>query len=448
MPPPDPTAKPVRAVVASSFGGQGWTSVLFDLVRQFTDGTLPNIPIKKTLVLLWKTLLVTLGGHAALKQDKEAARAAAGLPPSPPARAGAQPKPATTAPGGVKGSFPKPLPRGERAPGFPPKTSQANVDDFTARMNDTFYGYRDPVTKKPCPPPAVREALRVLEARKYTSLGEVQARQEAELEKAALMESRSAVIEHGRSGPVEDLYADQLPHMLRNSIALLRLVLAAMPGTANTAPDAQPWLALQGELRAGASPATVAEAAIDGMDEMRLKEVVLNAISSILLLMAKHFRLNHIYQFEHLCWTLMEARAVPLLLKLLNRPLDEYVWARSPSPAITARSPPPSLTKDLLGLSPRQVLQQPEPCRGDGAVQCVWVLEPRVDGRDLGLAGPVSVLNKSRPFPTFVAPAYWLQVGTTRRDAPPLMLLACPAPRPPGTGTCGPSSISCVSCTR
>lgn len=247
-------------------------------MRQFKDGALPTLPIKKLLVLLWKTLLITLGGFDDLTEAKRSARKEAGLPLSPAINPAVRPKPAT-APGGTKGAFPKPEPNlGATPHGFPPKASQADVDAYRAKMQSTFYGYMDPATRTVGPPPAAREALRVLEARVYTSLGSVQrAREEAIIRDARLLPT-VVLVEHGRTGPVEELYQDLLPEMQRTSIALLRIMLAALPQPPPQSParaamalQQHYWLTLQGELRPPGSAATVAEAAIDTMDELRLK---------------------------------------------------------------------------------------------------------------------------------------------------------------------------------
>lgn len=66
-----------------------------------------------------------------------------------------------------------------------------------------------------------------------------------------------------------------------------------------------------------------------GIDVNRHKEIIVKAVSAILLLLLKHFKLNHIYQFEFMSQHLVFANCIPLILKFLNQNLVAYTEAKN-----------------------------------------------------------------------------------------------------------------------
>ncbi|XP_067861396.1 striatin-interacting protein 1 homolog [Heptranchias perlo] len=65
------------------YNGEPFTVLLFSLVNKFCSGHTPHCPIKKVLLLLWKTVLFCLGGFEELQALKVEKRAKLGLPPLP-----------------------------------------------------------------------------------------------------------------------------------------------------------------------------------------------------------------------------------------------------------------------------------------------------------------------------------------------------------------------------
>lgn len=65
------------------------------------------------------------------------------------------------------------------------------------------------------------------------------------------------------------------------------------------------------------------------IDVNRHKEIIAKAVSAILLLLLKHFKLNHIYQFEFMSQHLVFANCIPLVLKFLNQNILAYIEAKT-----------------------------------------------------------------------------------------------------------------------
>jgi len=66
-----------------------------------------------------------------------------------------------------------------------------------------------------------------------------------------------------------------------------------------------------------------------GIDVNRHKEIIVKAVSAILLLLLKHFKLNHVYQFEFMSQHLVFANCIPLVLKFLNQNIIAYIEVKN-----------------------------------------------------------------------------------------------------------------------
>uniref|UniRef100_A0A665WEH6 Striatin interacting protein 2 n=1 Tax=Echeneis naucrates TaxID=173247 RepID=A0A665WEH6_ECHNA len=125
--------------------------------------------------------------------------------------------------------------------------------------------------------------------------------------------------------PAEMLYLGMLPNLSQYVIALLKLLLAAAP-TSKAKTDSINILA---DVLPEEMPITVLQSMKLGIDVNRHKEIIVKAISALLLLLLKHFKLNHIYQFEIVSQHLVFANCIPLILKFFNQNIMSYISAKN-----------------------------------------------------------------------------------------------------------------------
>uniref|UniRef100_A0A8C4VZF8 Striatin interacting protein 2 n=1 Tax=Gopherus evgoodei TaxID=1825980 RepID=A0A8C4VZF8_9SAUR len=109
------------------------------------------------------------------------------------------------------------------------------------------------------------------------------------------------------------------------NIALLKILLAAAP-TSKAKTDSINILA---DVLPEEMPITVLQSMKLGVDVNRHKEIIVKSISASLLLLLKHFKLNHIYQFEYVSQHLVFANCIPLILKFFNQNIMSYITAKN-----------------------------------------------------------------------------------------------------------------------
>ncbi|KAI5644394.1 hypothetical protein NE865_03501 [Phthorimaea operculella] len=438
--------KNFKEELGQPFGEELLPVKLLSMVTHLCAGTTPHFPMKKVLLLLWKVLLVYLGGSKELKERKARLRQKYGLPPltedtleiikgmrasSPPPSAAdmlenQNPKQRRFMNGGTSErtkTFVKQTsldesdeqlfekedqgngsedysmefqsmpaesaqnpnqnrPRGkeddqnwpyymyfkqfESPPPPPPlprslpwqsKVRQKDIDMFLDNVRIKFVGYSlpgDRVTIAGLPNP-IHEGIDILKKHMYTSLSEIQAERELEIARSPLTKGEQDVEETD----TEILYRAMLPNLPQYMIALLKILLAAAPtSTAKTYS-----INIMADLLPEEMPMTVLQSLKLGIDVNRHKEIIVKAVTAILLLLLKHFKLNHVYQFEFMSQHLVYANCMPLVLKFFNQNILSYVGAKNTIPIFDFPAcvigEQPELTKECLDI-------------GDSAVPYSW----------------------------------------------------------------------------
>ncbi|NXK90767.1 STRP2 protein, partial [Formicarius rufipectus] len=213
-------------------------------------------------------------------------------------------------------SFPKGLP-------WAPKVRQKDIEHFLEASRNKFIGFtlgQDTETLIGLPRP-IHESVRTLKQHKYVSISDVQIKNEEELEKCPMSLGQEEVQET----PCEALYRAMLYNLPQYMIALLKILLAAAP-TSKAKTDSINILA---DVLPEEMPVTVLQSMKLGIDVNRHKEIIVKSISASLLLLLKHLKLNHIYQFEYVSQHLVFANCIPLILKFFNQNIMSYITAKN-----------------------------------------------------------------------------------------------------------------------
>ena len=204
-----------------------------------------------------------------------------------------------------------------------PKVRAKDIETFLDNSRTKFVGFKldDDTSSLAGLPPAIHEGARVLNKHIYKSLSEVQIKREEEIAANPLSRPELDVDQT----PVELLYQAMLPSLPQYMIALLKILLAAAP-TSKAKTDS---INIMTDVLPEEMPMTVMQSMKLGIDVNRHKEIIVKAGSAILLLLLKHFKINHIYQFEFMSQHLVFANCIPLVLKFFNQNIMAYIGSKN-----------------------------------------------------------------------------------------------------------------------
>lgn len=439
---------------------------LLDIIVKHCNGQgPPNFQTKKTLLLLWKVLLLTLGGHDELLQLKNHYRKRAGLKPvpddtlevtrrmfptSPPPTASemvdsqnqrkmnrpfkrqtvvkqssfgdesytastnfngdesnangeddilnddafeppndndgnsndangnsdqkdpiydspATPRPSTQNGGSPRSSSPVPdgLHNNDRrtelnnlraalmiSKGLPwqTKVRQKDIEQFFNQVRQKFLKYNlpDDYTTTAGLPSPILESIEVLRKHLYISLSEMQIKREDEIARYPL--TMKELDDESCNSYAEQLYRTMLPNLPQYLIALLKLLLGSVSNL-KSKNDTHIVLA---DIIPPEPPINTTQSIKMKIDVNRHLEIIIKAISGIMILMLKHYKINHIYQFEYICQQLMFANCIPLIIKFLSQEMTEFVQSKNNIPVLDFPAcvigEQPELTSDTIEL--------------------------------------------------------------------------------------------------
>ncbi|KAL1383981.1 hypothetical protein pipiens_013078 [Culex pipiens pipiens] len=227
-----------------------------------------------------------------------------------------------------------------------PKIRRKDIDIFLNTSRSKFIGYilkDDQQTLAGLPQP-IQEGFHTLKKHMYVSLADVQIKKEEEITRNPISTSEGEIAQT----PTEILYQAILPNLPQYMISLLKILLAAAP----TSKAKTESINIMADVLPEDMPMTVTQSTKLGIDVSRHKEITVKAVSAILLLYLKHFKINHIYQFEFMSQHLVFANCIPLVLKFFNQNIMSYVGSKNVIPIMDFPScvigEQPELTSESL----------------------------------------------------------------------------------------------------
>uniref|UniRef100_A0A8C9XI33 Striatin interacting protein 1 n=1 Tax=Sander lucioperca TaxID=283035 RepID=A0A8C9XI33_SANLU len=356
----DPADKPEWKIIRETFraelgsplfNNEPMSVMLFGMVTKFCSGHAPHFPMKKVLLLLWKSILFTLGGFEQLQSIKVHKRVELGLAPLPEDSIRViRSMRAASPPASASDLIEQQQKRARREHKValqndnldafnekdPYKADDSREDEDDNDDNDnsieaeTFPLERDEVMPPPIPhPPSDRVSLPkglpwAPKVRQFEHYIYIPYNIITLYVLIVTVFYRTNINRSSHELPCQTV-TDSMVSLSECQIALLKILLAAAP-TSKAKTDSINILA---DVLPEEMPTTVLQSMKLGVDVNRHKEIIVKAISAILLLLLKHFKLNHIYQFEYMAQHLVFANCIPLILKFFNQNIMSYITAKN-----------------------------------------------------------------------------------------------------------------------
>jgi hypothetical protein len=208
-----------------------------------------------------------------------------------------------------------------------PKVRQCELEAFLDQERKKFLGYGDLIndldTLVGLPHP-IHESVKILKQHLFASLSEEQIKLEEKFYKYP-MSTKEVNEEETTQPPAEILFSSLLSNLPQYLICLLKILLTSVPQTRPKNDSLQIMSDLFPEDLSGSQFLTIKL----GIDTNRHKEILIKAISAILLLLLKHFKVNHVYQFEFMNQHLLFANCVPLILKFFNLNVASFIQSKN-----------------------------------------------------------------------------------------------------------------------
>ncbi|KAM3718198.1 Striatin-interacting protein [Dirofilaria immitis] len=222
------------------------------------------------------------------------------------------------------------------------KIREEDIEAFLQCERMKFFNYRlpnDSTTTFGLPLP-IQKSVEALRRHVYISLGELQANREKQLNRYIFSQRENNI----PMTSAEKLYRMMLPNLSQYIIALLKVLLAAAPSSKAKSeainilsdvltPETDNNEILSNSVNFDSSLSNILEQSVRiTIDVNRHKEIMVKAASAILILLMKHFRLNHIYQFEYVGQHLVFANCIPLILKFMDQNMVRYIQSKHELP--------------------------------------------------------------------------------------------------------------------